>query len=189
MPKKTAKSDPQVKQECTKDRDVADLLHRDATQAGPPPLWTLVCPITNAIFEEPVVASDGRTYSKKALLSLMATCKDRGLPVTSPFGISLSECEKLEPHVKMEEAICQYREERARMLARDTAPGPPPAMQLDTASSQPVKSIAELGRMFALLDNGLRELLDATIDGWQPPQIVVVGDSPRGRRAPERARC
>jgi hypothetical protein len=58
---------------------------RDASQAGPP-LWTLVCPITNAIFEEPVVASDGRTYSKQALRFLMASCKERGLPVTSPLG-------------------------------------------------------------------------------------------------------
>ena len=138
--------------------------------------WNLVCPITNALFEEPVVASDGRTYSKKALRSLMASCKERGLPVTSPFGNPLSE--KLEPNVKMEAAVCKYREERSRM--RDAAPGPP-ATQLDAASSQPVKYIAELGRMFALLDNGLRELLDATIDGWQPPQIVVVGEESSGK--------
>jgi hypothetical protein len=58
---------------------------RDASQSGPP-LWTLVCPITNAIFEEPVVASDGRTYSKQALRSFISSCSERGLPVTSPLG-------------------------------------------------------------------------------------------------------
>jgi hypothetical protein len=49
--------------------------------------------------------------------------------------------------VKMEVAVRKYREERAaRMLARDTAPvPPPPATQLDAARSQPVKSIVELG--------------------------------------------
>ena len=58
---------------------------QDAAQAGPPPLWTLVCPIPSSIFEEPGIASDGRTYSKQALRSLMASCAERGLPVTSPF--------------------------------------------------------------------------------------------------------
>ena len=62
---------------------------RDASQAGPS-LWTLVCPIANAIFEEPVVP-DGHTYSKQALRSLMASCKERGLPVTSPFAKALSK--------------------------------------------------------------------------------------------------
>jgi hypothetical protein len=152
---------------------------RDASQVGPP-LWTLVCPITNAIFEEPVVASDGRTYSKQALRSLMASCKERGLRVASPFGKALSE--KLEPDVKMAAAVRKYREERAaRMPAADGPVPSRPAAQRDAASSQPVKSIAELGRVFALLDGSLRELLAATLDGWQPPQVVVVGEESSGK--------
>jgi hypothetical protein len=105
-------------------------------QAGPLPLWTLVCPITNAIFEEPVVASDGRTYSKEALRSLMASCAERGLPVTSPFGDALSE--KLEPDVKMAAAVRKYREERAARMPPRAAAGPAPsrpAVQLDAARS------------------------------------------------------
>jgi hypothetical protein len=155
---------------------------QDAEQAGQPPLWTLVCPITNAIFEEPVVASDGRTYSKQALLFLMASCAERGLPVTSPFGDALSE--KLEPDVKMAAAVHKYGEERAARMPPRAATGPVPsrpAAQRDAASSQPVKSIAELGRMFALLDGSLRELLAATLDGWQPPQVVVVGEESSGK--------
>jgi hypothetical protein len=153
-----------------------------AEQAGQPPLWTLVCTINNAIFEEPVVASDGRTYSKQALLSLMASCAERGLPVTSPFGDALSE--KLEPDVKMAAAVRKYREERAARMPPHVAAGPVPsrpAAQRDAASSQPVKSIAELGRVFALLDGSLRELLAATLDGWQTLQVVVVGEESSGK--------
>ena len=76
---------------------------QDVAQAGQQPAWTLVCPITNAIFEEPVVASDGRTYSKQALRSFMASCSERGLPVTSPFGDPLSE--KLESDLKMAASV------------------------------------------------------------------------------------
>ena len=99
---------------------------QDAAQAGPLPLWTLVCPITNAIFEEPVVASDGRTYSKKALRSLMASCKKRGLPFTSPFGKTLTE--KLEPDVNMA-AVLKYRAERAAKMPARAAAGPVPSRE------------------------------------------------------------
>ena len=160
----------------------ASMSGKDAAQAGPLPLWTLVCPITNALFEEPVVATDGRTYSKQALSSLIASCAERGLPVTSPFGDALSE--KLEPDVKMAAAVRKYREERAARMPPRAAAGPVPsrpAAQRDAASSQPVKSIAELGRVFALLDGSLRELLAATLDGWQPPQVVVVGEESSGK--------
>jgi hypothetical protein len=237
MPKKSAKSDPQVKQEFSKDGDVADLLHRDPAQAGSPPLWTLVCPITNSIFDEPVVASDGRTYSKQALRSFMASCAERGLPVTSPFGDALSE--KLEPDVNMAAAVHKYRDDRAtanqscclfdlrrvtnllagrprrqEQLGSDeevpgmfsdedapmsAAPGcigakrklvaESDGRQTDQiiakrprrAAGEAVKSIAELGRVFALLDGSLRGLLAATLDGWQPPQVVVVGEESSGK--------
>ena len=147
-----------------------------------PAPWTLICPITNAIFEEPVVASDGRTYSKRALRSLMASCAERGLPVTSPFGDALSE--KLEPDVKIAAAVRKYREERAARMPPRAAAGPVPsrpAAQRGATSSQPLKSIAELGRVFALLDGSLRGLLAATLDGWQPPQVVVVGEESSGK--------
>jgi hypothetical protein len=42
------------------------------------------------------------------------------------------------------------------------------------------KSLAELGAMFSLLD-GLRQLLVQTLDGWQPPQLVVVGQESSGK--------
>jgi hypothetical protein len=86
--------------------------------------------------------------------------------------------------VKIAAAVCKYREERAaRMPARAASGRFPsrPAAKRDAASSQPVKSIAELGRRFALLDGSLRELLAATLDGWQPPHVVVVGEETSGK--------
>jgi hypothetical protein len=35
--------------------------------------------------------------------------------------------------------------------------------------------------MFALLDGSMRELLTAMLDGWQPPQVVVVGEESSGK--------
>jgi hypothetical protein len=35
--------------------------------------------------------------------------------------------------------------------------------------------------MFALLDGSLRELLAAVLDGWQPPQVVIVGEESSGK--------
>lgn len=58
---------------------------------------------------------------------------------------------------------------------------PPTAQDGDVEGGrESVKSLAELGHMFSLLD-GLRVLLAETLDGWQPPQIVVVGQESSGK--------
>jgi hypothetical protein len=83
----------------------------------------------------------------------------------------------------MAAAVCKYREERAARMP--AAAGPIPAAQRDAASSQPVKSvtksIAELDRVFALLNGSLLELLAATLDGWKPPRLSWWGRRARGR--------
>ena len=156
----------------------------DDAQGGVPlpdsmPLWNLVCPITNAIFEDPMVASDGRTYSKAALLDWLASRKERKLPVTSPFGPGDTITENFSPNERMAAAINKYRKQRTAVIDAGAPDPPRPAAQRAAASPE-VKSIAELGRMFALLDD-LRELLAATLDGWQPPQLVVVGEESSGK--------
>ena len=178
----------------------------DDAQGGVPlpdrmPLWNLVCPITNAIFEDPVVASDGRTYSKAALLAWLASRNERKLSVTSPFGDTITE--NFSPNERMAAAIHKYRKQRTAAIDAGAPDPPRPGSALAlaeircgggallssqessaaaqrAAASPEVKSIAELGRMFALLDD-LRELLYATLDGWQPPQLVVVGEESSGK--------
>jgi len=95
--------------------------------------------------------------------------RERHLPVTSPF-TNEEMTELLEPNVEMANAISEYRIVRAtKALARRTQP----EMAHSASMESPVSSLAELGAMFSLLD-GLRGLLAETLDGWSPPQIVVV---------------
>ena len=158
----------------------------DDAQGGVPlpdsmPLWNLVCPITNAIFEDPMVASDGRTYSKAALLDWLASRKERKLPVTSPFGDTITETSAQTSASQPRSTNTGSSARRRSMPARQIRRGPRRAAAAQrAAASSEVKSIAELGRMFALLDD-LRELLAATLDGWQPPQLVVVGEESSGK--------
>ena len=143
-------------------------------------LWTMVCPITNSLFEEPVVAEDGVTYSKRALLAWFESCKARGLPITSPCTREeISEDTK--PNLNMIQAILQYKGEgAAREKARLSAEASGAPVEGGTKCSEPVQSLAALGGMFSLLD-GLRELLAETLNGWQPPVIVVVGEESSGK--------
>ena len=43
-----------------------------------------------------------------------------------------------------------------------------------------VVTLEELGRIFEALDP-LSEVLDKTLDGWMPPQLLVVGDEASGK--------
>ena len=44
----------------------------------------LLCPISYQLYESPVVALDGETYSRAAIEGWIATCERKGLPLTSP---------------------------------------------------------------------------------------------------------
>ena len=142
-------------------------------------LWKMVCPITNSVFEEPVLADDKRTYSKSAMIKLIASYKARGLPITSPFGDEITE--HLIPNENMVAALLEYRAAREQAAnARRAGAAEVAPVEGGAESLKPVKSLAELGRMFSLLD-GLRGLLAELLDGWQPPQIVVVGEESSGK--------
>jgi hypothetical protein len=144
---------------------------------------TMVCPITNAMFEEPVEASDGRMYSRHAILEWFASSNEQGKPITSP-STRLPMCEDLIPNLKLQAAVAEFKEEQAAKRVENVhhpaGPMPPIQLQLLADSSETVKSLADLGSMFSVLD-GLRGLLAETLDGWQPPQLVVVGQESSGK--------
>ena len=126
---------------------------------------SFVCPMTNSIFVEPVVAEDGHTYSKQAILAYFASCKERDHPIISPVTREKIS-EKLVPNSGMAKDIAEYRAKTGKET-----------LKVDALGSEPLATptcLAELGTMFSLLD-GLRELLAETLDGWQPPQLIVVG--------------
>jgi len=133
-------------------------------------LSSFVCPITNAIFDEPMLAEDGRTYSKHAILAWFKSRSERQLPITSPC-TRKPISERLVPNADLAKSIEEYRKGRQGASGKAA-----PAIDATLAP----KSLAELGAMFSLLD-GLRQLLAETLDGWQPPQIVVVGQESSGK--------
>ena len=143
-------------------------------------LSTFVCPITNAIFDEPMLADDGRTYSKHAIFAWFESCSERQLPVISPC-TRKPMSKFLKPNSHISKSIEEYRKRRhdvALLEHGERSAGGKAAPALD-ATLVP-KSLAELGAMFSLLD-GLRQLLAEMLDGWQPPHIVVVGQESSGK--------
>ncbi len=117
-------------------------------------LISFVCPITTAIFDEPMLADDGRTYSTGAILGWFGSCRSRQLPITSPC-TRKPISERLVPNADIAESIHEYRKTRKGGLSASA-----PAMDATLAP----KSLAELGAVFSLLD-GMRQLLAETLDG------------------------
>ncbi len=78
------------------------------------------------------------------------------------------------PNSDVAKSIEEYRE--MRHGERSSGGKAAPALDATLAS----KSLAELGAMFSPLD-GLRQLLSETLDGWQPPNIVVIGQESSGK--------
>lgn len=112
------------------------------------------------------------------MLAWIASCKARGLPITSPL-TQEKISESLVPDNNMVTAILAYRAAREQPAnVRRSGEGAPITRPVE--GSEPVKSLAELGIIFSLLD-GLRGLLAEVLDGWQPPQIVVVGEESSGK--------
>jgi hypothetical protein len=159
--------------------DVSIILNDDSSDSN---CINLLCPITNAVLEEPMLAGDGRTYSHHAILGWFRSCSERQLPITSPC-TRKPMSESLVPNSHIANSIDEYRKRR-RAPGGKSAPAGIPFSNfknlhpLDVALAP--KSLSELGAMFSLLD-GLRQLLAETLDGWQPPQIVVVGQESSGK--------
>ncbi len=124
-------------------------------------LSSFVCPITNAIFDEPMLAEDGRTYSKHAILAWFKNLSERQLPINSPW-TRKPISERLVPNSDLAKSIEEYRKRRQGVSGIAV-----PAIDATLAP----KSLAELGAMFSMLD-GLRQLLADTLDGCKPHENI-----------------
>jgi hypothetical protein len=83
-------------------------------------LSTFVCPFTNAILNEPVLADDGHTYSKHAILCWFKSLSERRLRIISPC---TRECckrkeisEHLVPNSDIAKSIEEYRKMRLKSV-------------------------------------------------------------------------
>ena len=153
------------------------------------------CPISGDLLEDPVVAEDGNTYSRALLEEWFVECLSRDdigkqtvSPVTrDPMGTMLT------PREDYAVAIAEIREEyEKRRRGRDepVAEGEPAPKKRRTrwgqslavaSSTNPTNSsLNQLGAVFAHLDP-LRDLLAKCLDGWEPPQLVVVGNENCGK--------
>ena len=74
-------------------------------------LSSFVCPITNAILDEPMLAEDGRTYSKHVILAWFKSRSERQLPITSPC-TRKPISESLVPNADIAKSIEEYRKRR-----------------------------------------------------------------------------
>ena len=126
-------------------------------------LSSFVCPITNAILNEPVLADDGHTYSKHAILCWFKSLSERGLPIISPCTRECCSRKPIAEHLVPDSDIAKSIEEYRKMRHEERSSGGKAAPALDATLAS--KSLAELGAMFLMLD-GLRQLLAKTLDGW-----------------------
>mmetsp|Transcript_12257 Transcript_12257/g.30766 ORF Transcript_12257/g.30766 Transcript_12257/m.30766 type:complete len:695 (+) Transcript_12257:357-2441(+) len=133
----------------------------------------LTCPILCDFFEDPVTAEDNFTYSRKGIEDWFQSLRERGAEITSPFtrarmGTKLVPDEKKATQVK--EFLMTVQNPGAKVNLMDLLGGS--------------ASIHDLRGIFSVLDP-LRDLLaselGATLRGWQPPQLVMIGQESSGK--------
>lgn len=146
-------------------------------------LAAFVCPITYELMTNPVAASDGFTYQREAIQEWM----DKG--GRSP--LTRAELNPdLYPNQTLLNAINEYRRRHP------TQPPPPATAEASTSTepdsdperetrtqpppATPIHTSKKLGRIFATLDP-LRNVLSSMLDGWSPPQIIVLGNENSGK--------
>ena len=76
----------------------------DDSEKGPPD--DLICPITSDLMKDPVVASDGHTYERKAIEDLIQTAKANGKSTKSPVTNQVLRSTDVHPN-KMAKRLCQ----------------------------------------------------------------------------------
>jgi hypothetical protein len=138
--------------------------------------YDLICPITNEIFEDAVKAEDGRTYERSGIEAWFASLRQRGLGIVSPCPTRQEMGTRLE---RDEEAAGRAQRLRKGMSRTLTDAG----RNVDVRRACAVEGIAsihDLREVFGTMDS-VRDILEQTLDGWQPPQLVVIGQESSGK--------
>jgi hypothetical protein len=125
-------------------------------------LADFVCPISGALLQNPVLADDGHNYERESIESWFRTCKAFGLAITSPWTRAVMS-ENLRDNIELKMKIAKA------IYDRSSANG-----------LEGVSSIHKLNVVFEKLDE-LRDILADTLEGWRPPQLVVIGSESSGK--------
>jgi WD40 repeat protein len=151
-----------------------------------PRFQSLCCPITHDLMVDPVVALDGYTYERLAI--------EQWLEQTGTSPMTRAE---LEPEFTPNRAVLDLINELARSSSEHalTSPTAPPAVtdaEDGECAAAPnrwaqhcgeeysIVAVDKLGEIFATLDP-LRDTLSSMLDGWSPPQVVVMGNENSGK--------
>lgn len=120
--------------------------------------------ITYGIIENPVIAEDGLTYSKKSILDWLSRCKSNNEPTTSP--ITRREIgETLRPNITVQRSLDRFLKSNV-------------AVNFSKDGGRETPSISFLGKVFEAIDP-IRDIFESV--EWQPPAIVVLGNEKSGK--------
>ena len=111
--------------------------------------------------EAPIPGGAQRSYEREEVEKYVLGRTQRGLPIESPLTRKVLERHALLPNVGLRERVLATQHKRAFNVDGN-------------------ESILLLHEVFDKLD-GLRSVLDATIDGWKPPLLVVLGAESMGK--------
>jgi len=117
--------------------------------------WDLVCPICNDELTLAVMAEDKRRYCRGCIEGWLVSCSEREQPAISPFT-------RAPMKVKLRDCEAQPLDAHFQEAGTD------------------IPSILKLREAFSQLDP-LRDVLAASLEGWQPPQVVMIGDESSGK--------
>ena len=137
--------------------DDSDLLYSE--------LADYLCPISGELMLDPVLADDGHNYERTCIQSWFRSRQDRQLQIISPWTRAPGS-NNIRDNAELKSKIAAAVHERSFV-----------------SGLEGLSSIHQLNAVFAHLDP-LRDILAETLDGWRPPQLVVIGPERTAR-----ARC
>ena len=125
-------------------------------------LADFICPISGGLMHDPVLADDGHSYERESIQHWFRSCQDRRLRVTSPWTRAPMST-NLRDNADLRRRIAGAVHQRSFVTGLEG-----------------ISSIHELNAVFAQLDP-LRDILAETLQGWRPPQLVVIGAESSGK--------